>query len=274
MASDSIDDLWQKLKIDFESKPYFFNDSLNDQRSGVMGPFIHEVFGEYAMNNALPLSPKQLSRLPEAEFLEKVPFTLAMKGRERLLRAGKIQDHQLLAVADFSKSSRKRRFYIFNLSSQEVLINTWTSHAVKSDADLDGIPETFSNTSGSSQTSVGFMATDKTYHGGFGYSLRLKGLDAQLNSQVFSRAVVIHGLGGLDPHQASYGNISGSEGCLMISMNESGLFWGLEDRSMRDIVIDTLKKGALVFVYTDKPDKNGEELIFKSQWIKKSDLNP
>lgn len=272
-ADDSIHELWQKLKSDFEAKPYFFNEAINEQRTGVMSPFIKKVFGDYAFNNALPLSPKQLSNIPEAKFLDIIPFTLAMKGRERLLKAGKIKNHHLLAVADFSQSSRTRRLFIIDLVKTEVTISTWTSHASKSDIDGDGIPESFSNFSGSAKTSVGFLATDKTYSGGYGYSLKLKGLDTQLNSQVYSRSVVIHGYGGLGAHEASYGKLSGSEGCLMISLNESGIFWGMEDRSMRDIVIDTLKSGALVFIYTDKFDQDGEELIFKSQWIKKSDIN-
>ena len=52
----------------------------------------------------------------------------------------------------------------------------------------------------------------------------------------------------------------------MFSTNESGRFWGMEDKSMNEIVINKLKKGALVFVYTD------QELIYKSTWIKKTDL--
>ena len=271
-ADTEMRDLWERLKEDFDSKPFFFNENINNERNGVESPFIQSLFGETSQNNAHPLTQRQLLKLPEAEFLDFNVFKLAIQGRQRLLEAGKIKDATLLAVADFSKSSRHRRFYILDLKKEEVLINFWTSHALKSDVDGDGIPETFSNQNGSSQSSLGFMLTDQTYSGMWGYSLRLKGLDRKLNSQVLSRAVVIHGYGGLGAHDASWGNLTGSEGCLMFSLNESGRFWGLEDRSMRDIVIDTLKKGSLVFIYSDVKDESGQELIFQSDWLKKSDL--
>jgi hypothetical protein len=59
-AGETTEDLWQKLKTDFDSKPYFFNDAINEQRTGVMSPFINTLFGEYATNNAIPLSPKEI----------------------------------------------------------------------------------------------------------------------------------------------------------------------------------------------------------------------
>jgi len=265
-ALDHIDDLWDKLNSDFESKRYFFNAAINDERDGVMSPFIPDLFGEYATNNARPLTPAQLAKIPEAEFLDKDVLRLAVSGRERLLKAGKIKDHSLLAVVDFSKHSTFRRFYLMDIKTGEVIINYWTSHAYNSDVNRDGLADTFSNISGSSMSSVGFMSTDVTYKGAYGYSLRLKGHDPLLNSNVFSRAVVVHGFGGMGAYQASSGIASTSEGCLMFSTNESGRFWGMEDKSMNEVVINKLKAGALVFVYTD------QELIYKSTWIKKTDL--
>ena len=266
-ADDHIDDLWERLNTDFESKPQFFNTTVNDERNGVMSDFIPILFKEYASNNALPLSAKQLAQLPEARFLDKTPFRLAMAGRERLLKAGKIKNFPLLAVTDFSKHSRFRRFFILDVEKGEVLLNTWTSHAFNSDANLDGLADAFSNVSGSQMSSVGFMMTDVQYKGAYGLSLRLKGLDQKLNSNVFSRAVVIHGFGGMGAHEASRGNLSYSEGCLMFSTNESGRFTGMEDKSLVELVIKTLKSGALLFNYTDQG-----ETIFQSSWIKKTDV--
>lgn len=265
-------ELYHKLRTDFESKNHFQNSSINDYRDNVMSPFMRTLVGEDASNNARPLTPKQLKLLPEAHFLDDDIFALTMAGRERLLKAGKIKNHPLVAVVDFSKNSRLRRLYIFNIQTAEVLFNTWTSHAGLSDKDNDGYAESFSNVSGSKKSSVGFMSTDVTYSGAWGYSLRLKGHDLKLNSNVLARAVVVHGFGGLDAHQASWGNVSTSEGCLMLSYQDSGRFWGMEDRSMNELIINTLKKGALVFTYTEELDTDGKELIFKSEWIKKSDV--
>lgn len=266
-ARDALDELYDKLQRDFDSKPHFFNKSINDFRDGIESPFIKPYFKEYAANNARPLTPTQISKLPEGYFLEKEPFFLAMAGRERLLKAGKIKNHPILAVVDFSRHARNRRLFIMDIHKGEVLINTYTSHAAKTDSDRDGYADTFSNQAGSNLSSLGFMSSDVTYSGNYGYSLRMRGHDPLLNSNVFSRAVVVHGFGGLGPHDASWGSMSTSEGCLMISTNESGRFWGMEDKSMLDLVIKTLKPGSLIFTY----DYENPEL-FKSTWIKKSDI--
>ena len=266
-AADHIDDLWERLNTDFESKPHFFNATVNEERNGVMSDFIPILFKEYAFNNALPLSAKQLAQLPEAGFLDKTPFRLAMAGRERLVKAGKIKKKSLLAITDFSKHSRFRRFYILDVEKGEVLLNTWTSHGFKSDTNLDGLADAFSNLSGSQMSSVGFMVSEVQYKGSYGLSLKLRGLDPKLNSNVSSRAIVIHGYGGMGAHEASRGNLSYSEGCLMFSTNESGRFSGMEDKSLVELVIKTLGRGALLFNHTNLSDT-----IYQSSWIKKNDV--
>lgn len=246
-AVDTVEDLYQRLKDDFESKPHFFNSSINDFRPE-------------------PLTLNQIAKLPDAEFLDKKPFFLAMAGRERLIKAGKIKNHRILAVVDFSRHSNNRRIFIMDILNGEVLVNTYTSHAYYTDSDQDGYADSFSNVSGSEKTSVGFMSSDVSYYGNYGYSLRLKGHDPKLNSNVLARAVVVHGFGGMDVTQASWGKISTSQGCLMFSTNESGRFWGMEDKSMLQIVIGLLKPGSLIFNYTEQDD------LKLSEWIKSSDV--
>jgi hypothetical protein len=89
---------------------------------------------------------------------------------------------------------------------------------------------------------------------------------------MLARAVVIHGFGGLGPLQAAYGSLSTSEGCFMFSANESGRFWGMEDKPMLELVIKTLKTGAMIFTYTDEVDAAGKPIILKSQWLKATDI--
>lgn len=153
-----------------------------------------------------------------------------------------------------------------DLQKGEVLVNTYTSHAYSTDRDGDGYADNFSNVSGSEKSSVGFMSSDVTYYGSYGYFLRLRGHDPKLNSNVMTRAVVVHGYGGMDVNQASWGSIATSQGCLMFSTNESGRFWGMEDMSMLQIVIGILKPGSLIFSYTDQDD------LKLSEWIKVSDV--
>lgn len=264
-----LDDLYLRLQQDFETKPHFWNSNLNDERTGVPSSFINGIMG-YEHNNAQPLSTTQIKNLPDAYFVSKKVFNLAMKGRDRLLKAGKIKDHPLVVVADLSLHSRVRRLYVLDIKRGEVLMNTWVSHASGSDEDKDGFAETFSNVPKSNLSSAGFQVTDVApYTGQWGYSLRMRGLDPQLNSNVFSRAVVIHGWASMGAHEASWGKSATSWGCLMVSMAESGRFWGLEDKPLHQLLIDTVKGGALVFTYTDIENDN---YILKSEWIKRQDI--
>jgi len=194
-------------------------------------------------------------------------FYLAYHGRERLIKAGKIKRDTLLAVVDFSQRSNSRRFYLIDLNKEKVIINYFTSHAYNSDKNSDGFADYFSNVPNSETSSLGFMKTGETYHGMWGYSLRVAGLDSTLNSNVLKRAVVIHGLGGLDPIQASAGSVSTSQGCFMFSSTESGRFWGFEDKSMNEVIINRMKAGTLLFAYVD-----GDRSLFESQWISEDDL--
>lgn len=267
----TVDELWSTLKDEFESREEFFNFSINRHRDNVMSPFMNTLFKDLAMNNARPLTNQQIQSLPDAEFVSREIFHLAMKGRERLLKAKQIKNHPLVVIADFSQSSRNRRLYIIDLVKKKTLINTWVSHAYNSDEDHDGYADKFGNISGSELSSLGFMTTAETYYGQWGYSLRIKGLDPKLNSKVYSRAVVFHGDGSMGAHQASWGRSSSSLGCPMISMSESGKFWGMEDNPLHQIVIDTIKSGAMVFFYSDI-EEQGLRTVFQSNWIKESDL--
>src|SRR5690606_38485561 len=50
----------------------------------------------------------------------------------------------------------------------------------------------FSNTNGTRQSSYGAMLTGEPYIGRFGYSLRVDGQERGVNTNVRSRAIVIH----------------------------------------------------------------------------------
>lgn len=244
---DGVKDIYQKIKDDFESNRTFYNSSINELRE-------------------TPLKQTQIAKLPETYFLDKKPFFLAMAGRDRLIKAGKIKNHSILAVTDFSRHSRHRRVFIMDVVKGKVLINTYTSHASNTDSNGDGYADSFSNVNGSEKSSLGFMGSDVSYYGIFGYSMRMRGLDPKLNSNVLARAVVVHGFGGMDVEQASWGQVATSLGCLMFSNNEPARYWGLEDKTMIEVVVDTLKRGSLIFNYVDTSE------IFQSEWIKLADV--
>jgi hypothetical protein len=141
-----------------------------------------------------------------------------------------IKNKNYLAVINFAKNSKEKRFFIINMNSGAVL-SLHVAHGKGSDPDFDGLATKFSNQSGSNMSSVGYYLTGETYYGDHGYSLRLDGLSST-NSNARSRAIVIHG--------ASY-------------VHESnviqGRSWGCPavDMSVRDKVINYLKGKALIY---------------------------
>ncbi|MDR5899109.1 murein L,D-transpeptidase catalytic domain family protein [Halomonas vilamensis] len=95
-----------------------------------------------------------------------------------------------LAVIDYSLPSSEPRMWVFDLHQNELLFEELVSHGQGSG---DALAETFSNTPNSHQTSLGLFRTMNSYYGRNGYSLRLDGLEPEVNDLAFDRAIVIHG---------------------------------------------------------------------------------
>ncbi|MGM0521550.1 MAG: murein L,D-transpeptidase catalytic domain family protein [Pseudomonadota bacterium] len=95
-----------------------------------------------------------------------------------------------LAVIDYSLPSSEQRMWVFDLHQHKLLFEELVSHGQGSG---DALAEAFSNTPDSHQTSLGLFRTMNSYYGRNGYSLRLDGLEPQVNDLAFERAIVIHG---------------------------------------------------------------------------------
>ena len=120
---------------------------------------------------------------PSPLLLEKAKGALAT-------HAPHIRNHDLLAIADFSKPSRDPRFYVVDLRnghSTPYLV----AHGKGSDPNHSGWVQNFSNVNGSEATSAGSYLVGETYFGQHGESRRLVGLDPE-NDQAEARAIVIH----------------------------------------------------------------------------------
>ncbi len=135
---------------------------------------------------------------------------LALRAHERA-----VSEHRttspILTVIDYSMASRERRLWVLDVSRGEVLARELVAHGKASGDDL---ARNFSNQPGSYQTSLGTFITGTTYQGKHGLSLRLLGLDAALNSNAESRAIVVHGADYVnDAIVAQLGRLGRSEGC-------------------------------------------------------------
>lgn len=93
-----------------------------------------------------------------------------------------------VAVVDFTKSSTKKRMTIYDAKGKA------ESHHLVAHGYGSGekYAESFSDRTGSGQSSLGLYQVGNTYYGKHGKSLKLHGLERGLNSSAYSRAIVLH----------------------------------------------------------------------------------
>jgi L,D-transpeptidase-like protein len=117
-----------------------------------------------------------------------------------------------IGIADFSKESSEPRFHVVNLQNGTVETHL-VAHGRGSDPSHSGMLQRFSNDFGSYATSEGTYVTDDYYHGKYGLSMRVRGLDWS-NNNAEPRAIVIHNAWYAEPEMiAQHGMLGRSEGC-------------------------------------------------------------
>ncbi|MBC7950134.1 MAG: murein L,D-transpeptidase catalytic domain family protein [Chitinophagaceae bacterium] len=176
----------------------------------------------------------------ESAGLNQQVFELAIKGFSKIVDAGKIHDTRKITIIDFSQPSSKKRLYVLDLDARKIVFQSVVSHG-RNTGTLWA--KSFSNQAESFKSSPGFYITAETYNGGNGYSLRLDGLERNINDNARNRAIVMHG--------APYANESsiGSLGFLGRSQGCPAL-----PQSINKAVINTIKNGTCLFIYT--PDQS------------------
>lgn len=167
--------------------------------------------------------------------LSEKAFSAAWKGYETLKSKNQIRNHSFLTICDFSQSSSKKRFYLIDVEKKKLVMQTYVAHGKNSGSEY---ATSFSNTSESLQSSLGFYVTAETYTGEHGLSLRLKGTEANFNSNAYMRSIVIHGAAYVDAARAKAGVMMGrSFGCPAVPQKES------------EKIINTIKNGSCLFIY-------------------------
>ncbi|WP_276348926.1 murein L,D-transpeptidase catalytic domain family protein [Daejeonella sp. JGW-45] len=124
---------------------------------------------------------------------------------------------EILSVVDFSKPSTEKRLWVIDLKAQKVLFNTFVAHGQGSG---EAVAKKFSNVINSFQSSVGFYSTAEVYTGKHGRSLKLDGLDADLNGMARERAIVVHGADYVSQDFINRtGRLGRSQGCPALPMD-------------------------------------------------------
>lgn len=156
---------------------------------------------------------------------------------------------ELLVIIDYTKSSSEERFYILDLKDDKILKTSRIAHSKNSGLD---IPIKFSNDPNSFENSLGFYLTLNEYNGSFGHSLRLRGLEENINSNAEDRAIVIHG-GEIanEDYLKKYGFLGRSLGCPVLPTD------------IISDVIAIIKEGTVVFIFGDDKNYMSESLFMK-----------
>ena len=156
----------------------------------------------------------------------------------------------VLIIIDYTKPSNEERFYVLDLNKKKLVYSTHVAHSKNSGLE---IPLEFSDDPNSYQSSLGFFVTLGEYNGAYGYSLRLKGLEENVNANAEDRAIVIHG-GDIveDEYIKKFGFAGRSLGCPVLPY------------SLTRQIIDFIKHGRVLFIYG-----NDEQYIDDSLYLSK-----
>lgn len=163
-------------------------------------------------------------------------FDLAIKGLKKLESNGKLQNPDILTIADYSQSSNKKRFYVIDLKNRKLLFNTFVAHGRKTGEEF---AKYFSNEVGSLKTSLGFYITEKPITGSHtGFSLMIEGVEKGINDFAAKREIIIHGAEyATENFVKKYGRLGRSLGCPVLPPE------------MVKEVIDHIKGGTCLFLY-------------------------
>lgn len=168
--------------------------------------------------------------------LTKEAFIEALKGYEVLRASGKLNNDNMLTIADFSLPSSQKRLFVIDIENLKVLYNTYVAHGRNSGKEY---ANRFSNAPQSNMSSLGFYVTGETYYGEHGLSLRLEGEEEGFNDNAKSRAIVIHCADYVSEKMIeTLGYIGRSLGCPALPKKYS------------KPIIETIKDGSCFFIYS------------------------
>ena len=163
-------------------------------------------------------------------------FDLAIKGLNKLNTEGKLQNPNIVTIADYSQSSNKKRLYVVDLKDRKLLFNTYVAHGRNTG---DEYARSFSNEEGSLKSSLGFYITENPIVGSHtGYALLINGVEKGFNDHAVKRAIIIHAADyATENFIKKYGRLGRSLGCPALPPD------------MNKPIIETIKGGTCLFIY-------------------------
>lgn len=161
-------------------------------------------------------------------------FKQALQGFYNLKEKGML-NKDILTLVDFSLSSKAKRLWVIDLSTNTILFNSLVAHGRNSGMEF---AKAFSNKNDSFKSSLGLYVTGEVYNGKHGMSMKLDGQEAGVNDNARSRAVVMHGAEYVSESVIRMQDRLGrSLGCPAIPVE------------LTDDIINTIKDKSVLFIY-------------------------
>lgn len=182
--------------------------------------------------------------------LKKLPLSIFNKAYQGFInvQSQHLVNSPILTICDFTQSSNEKRLWVIDFSQNKVLFNTLVSHGRNTGEEY---AVSFSNKMSSYQSSLGFYLTDVTYQGGNGYSLKLKGLEPNVNDKAMDRAIVMHGADYCsEAFIAQHGRLGRSYGCPAVP------------REYNAAIINTIKQQTVLYIHSDN-----QQYMASSKWL-------
>ncbi|HYW93281.1 MAG TPA: murein L,D-transpeptidase catalytic domain family protein [Gammaproteobacteria bacterium] len=155
------------------------------------------------------------------------------------VRQRSLTDKPLVTVVDYSVPSARKRLAVANVRSGKVLFYTYVAHGKGSGVKY---ATRFSNKPGTDASSLGVYLTGRAYYGKHGYSLRLKGLNADYNGAAYRRDIVVHSAWYVSRKFArNHGRMGRSWGCFALSRKVAGA------------IVKLIRRGTVLLAYYPDP---------------------
>src|SRR5665811_1942902 len=139
-------------------------------------------------------------------------FAMAIKGLTKLNTNGRLQNPNIITIADYSQSCNRKRLYVIDLKNKKLLFNTYVAHGRNTG---DEFAKSFSNKEGSYKSSLGYYVTQHPITGSHtGFSLQIDGVEKGFNDHAVQRAIIIHAAEyATENFIKKYGRLGRSYGC-------------------------------------------------------------
>ena len=169
-------------------------------------------------------------------------FRKGLVGFLNISREELLNEKNILTLIDFSLPSSEKRLWVVDLDEKKVLFHELVAHG-RNSGNL--YAEEFSNVKNSNTSSLGFYLTGEKYHGKYGLSLRLDGMEKGFNDHARERAIVLHGADYVsEDFVKAQGRLGRSFGCPAVPFEN------------KDALVEAIFDKTVLFIYA--PEKEYE----------------